>query len=135
MSRHRNMRLHTEQTVSDLDRLVQSVGKAPGALSIDPSWPAPVLRMMAYGPDEFIEEVIQVDQISQYLGAWPVVWVTVDGLGDESVLRQLGEIFALHRLALEDVVNLGQRAKVEAYAEDLFIVARSADGPAERSSR
>jgi magnesium transporter len=56
-----------------------------------------------------------------------VVWVNVDGPGDAEILTRLGEIFSLHRLALEDVVNLGQRAKVEGYDEDLFIVARTPD--------
>ena len=39
-----------------------------------------------------------------------VVWVDVVGLGDVPLLRQLGEAFGLHRLALEDVVNVTQRA-------------------------
>jgi magnesium transporter len=52
-----------------------------------------------------------------------VHWINVDGLGDEATLRQLGEIFHLHRLALEDVVNTGQRSKVEHYADHLYIVA------------
>ena len=115
---------------SDLARMVQSAGNAPGIITVDPRWPKPVLRVMAYGPDAYSEEELQVDQLSQVLGSWPVVWVNVDGLGDESILRELGRIFNLHRLALEDVVNLGQRAKVEAYDEDLFIVVRSPGGPA-----
>ena len=114
-----------QKRTSDLRRLAQAAGQAPGVLSIDPSWPQPVLRVMAYGPDGFVDEAVDVEQIPEYLGAWPVVWVNVDGLGDAEVLKRLGEIFSLHRLALEDVVNLGQRAKVEAYDEDLFIVARS----------
>ena len=110
---------------SDLIRLVRSVGQAPGMLSIDPAWPQPVIRVMAYGPDGYVEEQTEVDGLSSFLDAWPVAWVNVDGLGDEVVLRGLGEAFSLHRLALEDVVNLGQRSKVEAYDEDLFIVART----------
>ena len=109
--------------------MTHAVGKAPGTLSIDPDWPRPVLRIMAYRPEEFVEKEIEVEEIPEFLEAWSVVWVNVDGLGDEAVLRRLGEIFSLHRLALEDVVNLGQRAKVEAYEEDLFIVARSPGGP------
>lgn len=114
---------------TDLSLLVKAAGNAPGAISIDPSWPKPVLRVMAYSADGFVEEVVRVDQISQYRDSWPMVWINVDGLGDEAVLRELGSIFSLHRLALEDVVNLGQRAKVEAYDEDLFIVVRSPSRP------
>ena len=79
---------------------------------------------MAYGPDSYSENEIRVDQIGQYRDSWPMVWIHVEGLGDESALRELGRIFGVHRLALEDVVNLGQRAKAESYDEDLFIVVR-----------
>jgi magnesium transporter len=52
------------------------------------------------------------------------VWVNVDGLGDAEVIRQLGRIFDLHHLALEDVVNVHQRAKVEQYNNHFYVVAR-----------
>ena len=110
-----------------MGRLAHSVGQAPGVISIDSSWPRPVLSIFAYGPEGFLEKEIRVDEVEEYLGTWPVVWLNVDGLGDEQTLNRLGEIFSLHRLALEDVVNLGQRAKVEAYDEDVFIVARTPD--------
>lgn len=118
---------HATGKPGGIGRLAQSVGKAPGVLSIDPNWPQPVLWVMAYRPDGFIEEEVQVEQLPRYLETWPVVWVNVDGLGDAEILTRLGEIFSLHRLALEDVVNLGQRPKVEAYDEDLFIIARTPD--------
>jgi magnesium transporter len=55
-----------------------------------------------------------------------VLWVDVDGLGDVDAIRQIGEIFGLHPLALEDVINGHQRPKVEQYEGYLFIVARMA---------
>ena len=127
MSDTESSALHDAGRRRGLGRLAQSVGKAPGVLSIDPGWPTPVLRVMAYRSDEYTEAEVQVDELPGYLEDWPVVWVNVDGLGDADVLTRLGEIFSLHRLALEDVVNLGQRPKVEAYDEDLFIVARTPD--------
>src|SRR3569832_2374217 len=38
------------------------------------------------------------------------------------VLRELGEAFGLHPLALEDVLNTGQRPKLENYDHQLFMV-------------
>jgi magnesium transporter len=61
--------------------------------------------------------------LTDILGKWPAVWVNVDGLGDTSVISQLGELFDVHRLALEDVVNVHQRAKVEPYDDHLFVIA------------
>jgi len=83
-------------------------GLAPGTLTIDSAAPKPTIRVVAYGPDAFAEEeVTHPTDVAAYLDAWPVVWINVDGLGDEAVLRGLGEFFGLHRLALEDVVSLG----------------------------
>jgi magnesium transporter len=48
----------------------------------------------------------------------------VQGLGDEEVLMSLGEVFQLHPLMLEDVVNVPQRPKVEDYGDQLLIIAR-----------
>jgi magnesium transporter len=45
-------------------------------------------------------------------------------LGDAKVISTIGNLFGLHQLALEDVVNVHQRAKVEDYPDHLFIVAR-----------
>ncbi len=52
------------------------------------------------------------------------LWLDIAGLGDAHVIEQIGEIFSLHRLALEDVLSGHQRAKVEAYGDVLFIVMR-----------
>ena len=53
-----------------------------------------------------------------------VTWVNVDGLGDEKVIQSLGDLFGIHGLALEDIVNVHQRAKVEDFEHQLFVVAR-----------
>lgn len=97
----------------------------PGTVVVDPEAPAPVIHVMAFGPDEVIEEHIRdVADIERFRHRSPVLWVNVDGLGDAEVIRRIGEMFHLHRLALEDVVHVHQRAKVEQYEEHLFIVAR-----------
>jgi magnesium transporter len=53
-----------------------------------------------------------------------VTWIDVVGLHDVDLLRQLGEVFGLHTLALEDVLNVGQRPKVELFEDHLFVVLR-----------
>ncbi len=52
------------------------------------------------------------------------LWLDIAGLGDAHIVEQIGEIFSLHRLALEDVLSGHQRAKVESYGDVLFIVMR-----------
>jgi magnesium transporter len=55
----------------------------------------------------------------------PIVsWVNVDGVHQVEVLEKLGTCFGIHPLALEDILNTEQRAKIEDYGEDLFIVVK-----------
>jgi magnesium transporter len=100
-------------------------GAPPGSVVVDPQAPKPVMTLMAYGPDKFREEKIEsAEAIPQYVGHYSVLWINVAGLGDASAVNRIGEIFALHRLALEDVVNTHQRAKVEHYPNCIFVVGR-----------
>ena len=100
-------------------------GTPPGTLIADPEAPHPVIRVLAYGPEEMMEQELSDPQhVRDFLDKWPVTWVDVEGLGDTRIIGALGEIFGLHHLALEDVVNVHQRAKVEQYGEHHFIVAR-----------
>jgi magnesium transporter len=113
-------------------------GALPGTLVADPCASKPIVRLMAYGPAGCVERElatpIDYEGIRQLLVDYPVTWINVDGLGDVEIVRRLGEIFGLHVLALEDVLNNHQRAKVEQYGDHLFIVARIIEGGARMDS-
>ncbi|MFH1574337.1 MAG: magnesium and cobalt transport protein CorA, partial [Acidobacteriota bacterium] len=118
--RHRRRKLR-----SDRISRRSSPGTAPGTLVVDPQAPRPVIDVIAYGPEKVIEKRLDdPEAVRPIVAAHPVTWVNVTGLGDASVISRIGEIFELHRLALEDVVNVHQRAKVEQYKDNLFIVIR-----------
>ena len=105
----------------------KNIGEVPGTLHVDPEAPKPRIQIIAYGPDDFVEkEISELSDIPPLLDKWPVAWVNVDGLGDAQVITKLGEVFQLHPLALEDVMSVPQRPKVEQYDEKLFVVTRMA---------
>jgi magnesium transporter len=69
--------------------------------------------------------------IAQHRPAWSAVrWINVDGLSDLGVVRALAEKYHLHPLAIEDVLHIPQRPKVQEYDEvadyqaRLFIIVR-----------
>lgn len=106
-------------------RAPAKTGAPPGALIGEPDAPRPVIRVMGYGPDRWIEEPVEnLERLAALRNEWPVLWVDIDGLGDVQLIARLGEMFHLHPLALEDAVHVRQRAKVELYENHLFIVAR-----------
>ena len=53
-----------------------------------------------------------------------VTWINVSGIHDLKMIESLGTHFALHPLLLEDIVNSGQRSKLDNYKDNLFIVLR-----------
>jgi magnesium transporter len=53
--------------------------------------------------------------------------VNVQGLGNEKILRRIGEIFSIHPLALADAVNVPQRPKFESYELHHLLIARQAE--------
>lgn len=100
-------------------------GTPPGTIQADPNAEATRMRVMAYTASGLHErEVNSVEQLKPFLQHWPVIWVDVSGLGTVQTIAELGELFQLHALAMEDVVNVHQRAKLEKYADYVFIVAR-----------
>lgn len=56
-----------------------------------------------------------------FRGNGRVTWINVGGLHEESV-RNLCSHYGVHHLIIEDILNVGQRAKVEELGEDLYIL-------------
>lgn len=83
------------------------------------------IRIFGYGPSSFEEkELASVAEIKEHLGRHSVIWVDIEGTMDAESLAEVGSMFELHQLALEDVLNTHQRSKVEQYGQHHFIVTR-----------
>jgi magnesium transporter len=103
---------------------VKPPGTSPGTLVADPNAQKPVMAVIAYGPTGLVEKkVTSPSEVCALLKQYPVVWLNVDGLGDIDVIREIGEAFELHRLALEDVTDVQKRAKVDRFGDTQYIVA------------
>ena len=101
-------------------------GSPPGLREV-PGAPggATRIRVVEYDQGDLIErDVASVADLPPCDTPGHVFWVEINGTGDASVLRQLGEKYHLHPLALEDVLHTPQRPKIEPYADHLFIIAQ-----------
>lgn len=104
-------------------------GAPPGLIAPGASQAKPSISVIAYGPGEFTaKENVTPDEACRFVDRHAVTWINVEGLGDAATIERFGELLNLHRLALEDTVNVHQRAKVEAYGDVLFIVLRMVSG-------
>lgn len=78
------------------------------------------IKLIRYDRENLVEKVVKdLSELEPQKGG--VTWIDVGGLGDVETLRALGEQFRIHPLALEDVLNTGQRPKVEFTGDYIFI--------------
>jgi magnesium transporter len=99
-------------------------GTSPGTLTIPPETPTrPVSLSAFYYYEEALEEFApsRVTDVLPYLSRRGVLWLNVEGL-DRTVLEELGRVFSIHPLTLEDMLHTGQRPKIEDYEHYVFIV-------------
>jgi magnesium transporter len=104
-------------------------GTAPATLvaSSEQKGQKPQVSLIEYDAHTILEKrVEQIDEISSCLENDKISWIHVGGLGDVELLKELGLVFRIHPLALEDMLNAGQRPKVEEYDSQLFIVLQMA---------
>ncbi|WP_437324676.1 magnesium/cobalt transporter CorA [Sorangium sp. So ce381] len=99
----------------------------PGTLVIEETQ-RPKIFVIDYDAEVVSEKEIQrVDECIPYLtdDRPSITWVDVRGLGHKGTFERLGEIFRVHPLALEDMVNVPQRPKADVYGgEHVLIIAR-----------
>lgn len=108
-------------------QLKNKIGKPPGTLihvgegKIEKA----NVNLVEYDDKDFLKTKIdsleELEKISK-AESERVRWIDVNGTSDIELLQKLGEIFGIHTLILEDVVNSNQRSKVEYYEDDIFMV-------------
>jgi len=77
---------------------------------------------------EYDESSFKEEEVDTLEGLIPspdrktVTWVHIDGLQDIRLLEQMGGVFGLHPLIIEDILNTDQRPKLEDHGDYLYIV-------------
>jgi len=103
----------------------QVPGTSPGTLRKPEVSRVPkvTVRILDYGPDSLNEkESATLEECFALRDTATVTWIDVNGLQDVELIKRLGSHFGLHPLALEDVLNTGQRPKLEEFDDHCFIV-------------
>ncbi|MCL4108521.1 UNVERIFIED_CONTAM: hypothetical protein GTU68_046802 [Idotea baltica] len=101
------------------------VGARPGTLVIDKNADQPSIRIIRFTQDECFDDIVETaEDIQEHLKMDGVVWIDIQGLGNEALIRQIGDDFSIHMLALADVVNVPQRPKTEAFEQHQLYISR-----------
>ncbi len=100
-------------------------GSVPGTLYIEQDASPTKIVLIDYNETNANRlQPSRPEAIAPYLDTESVSWVDVLGLGSEDILQRIGQVFGLHPLVLEDVVNVPQRPKVEDYENQIVIISQ-----------
>ncbi|MGB8952547.1 MAG: magnesium/cobalt transporter CorA [Candidatus Aminicenantales bacterium] len=70
------------------------------------------------------KEAQKVEECFPYKDTPTVTWINISGLHDVEIIEKLGAQFGLHPLILEDILNTGQRPKMEDFGDYIYLVVR-----------
>lgn len=90
----------------------------PGAVVFSGEVPTHHVRLalITYDADTFHERVVaDLEDAFGVLGAAPTAWLDLDGVHEVRLVQRVGERLGISALILEDIVNLGQRPKMEEF--------------------
>ena len=103
----------------------KKVGLSPGTLVHigDKKTDRTRITIIDYDEVQFQEQEIKtVDECFPFKDTPTVTWINIDGLHEIDVIERLGIHFNIHPLILEDIVNTGQRPKIEDFEDYIFVV-------------
>lgn len=108
-----------------LIRKTKKAGLPPGTLVYtgDKKEEKARINLIDYDPENLREtEDISLEDCIPCRDSKTTSWIRVIGLHDIDLISKIGAAFNLHPLLLEDIVNTGQRTKIEDFEDYIFIV-------------
>lgn len=98
-------------------------GTPPGTLTRHGAGGATRTCLLEYGEGQFSEIISpSLEQCRTAIQNELCDWLDVTGVHDPASIRELGEVFGLHPLALEDILNSGQRPKIDFHEQHAFLI-------------
>lgn len=83
------------------------------------------IRVVDYNEGKLEEsELEKVEECFFYKERSSVSWINIAGLHDADIIQRIGTHFGLHPLVLEDIINTGQRPKMDDFENHIFLVSK-----------
>lgn len=83
------------------------------------------ISLVDYDEKKLVEKHhLSPEECLSYIETPAITWIQVCGISDPKAIETIGTHFKLHPLILEDILNSGQRSKIDMYQDYLFIVMR-----------
>ncbi len=82
-----------------------------------------ILREICYTQKHIVEkELTNISEAFSDKDEDSIAWLDVTGLHDTQIIGRIGERFGIHPLILEDILNTGQRPKIEEFDSYICII-------------
>ena len=95
----------------------------------------PTISKILYDASEIVECVLTAADLAAFKpdallsnacgGAGQKLWLNIHGVHDVDLIKQIGAIFKLHPLVIEDILNTEQRPKVDEFDSYIFLETRN----------
>ncbi|MCB1648665.1 MAG: magnesium/cobalt transporter CorA [Pseudomonadales bacterium] len=103
----------------------KKVGAPPGTLLHvgDAHTDSTSLSLATYNQEQYqLSKPGQASELQRDSFKGQVIWLNIEGVHDATVVQSVGELFGLHPLVMEDILNTDQRPKMEVHEHYLYIV-------------
>jgi magnesium transporter len=110
---------------SSYEKALKRVGLPPGSLVHIGEKRAEKVRitLIRYDPDGYEEKVVKtIEECFPIRDRNGVTWVNIDGLHQVDIIEKAGVHLGLHPLTMEDILNTGERPKMDETDEYLFVI-------------
>ena len=88
--------------------------------------PKPIISKIVYNAAEMVECELSVEELLTFKPeAGQKLWLNIHGVHDVDLIKQIGEMFKLHPLVIDDILNTEQRPKIDEYSDYLFLETRN----------
>lgn len=79
------------------------------------------LRAVIYDQHQVRKRTVPLDAITAPDEAG-ITWLQIEGVHDVATVQHIGEVYGLHMLALEDIVNTEHHTKCDEYDDAVFLI-------------
>lgn len=84
-----------------------------------------IIDVLEYTSDKLKEHKnISPETLSGLKNSSSIKWISIKGIHDINVMENIGNLFSIHPLTVEDLVNTTHRPKVELFQDYLFFVVK-----------
>lgn len=112
-----------KELIEHLKPSVHKVGEPPGTLTYTGQNTVPTqIKLFQYDKNDIsANEINSIAILKNKLSGNHIHWIDVVGFQDVDLIRELGSLFKINHLTLEDILNTSQLPKIEEHEDYVYI--------------